>query len=69
MPSSIRALSGTSEKSGARLLPRPAPTASDGEKIPPGMPLIAAKVVARSLSPPKLAGSGVPDSSAVFTCV
>ena len=49
----------------ARLLRKP--TASDGEKMPPGMPLTVENVVARNLNRPKSPLSGVPPSSAVFT--
>ena len=43
----------------------PAPTAMEGEKMPPGMPQMEDSVLARNFSAPKLAGGGaVPSSKA-----
>ena len=68
MPSRMIGATGAVGNRCAMLAPSPAPTASDGEKMPPGMPLTVENVVARNLNSPKSPPSGLPPSSAAFTC-
>lgn len=44
-------------------LPMPAPTASEGAKMPPGMPETIDSSPARNFSPKKNHGSGVPSTA------
>ena len=54
MPSSTTDAAGTLGRNVAMLWPMPAPTASAGEKIPPGMPAQYDTTLASSLAMPKV---------------
>jgi hypothetical protein len=55
MPSNTTASGGAAGSSAVSVCPMPAPTASAGEKMPPGMPAHCDRMLAASLARPKLA--------------
>ena len=53
----VRTPIGMAGRTPCRFAAMPAPTASDGAKMPPGMPLIDERIVATNFSGPNVQGS------------